>query len=92
MTKLMVRAEIDEVAVLRVRAGQVVGADATGVGGAHMTGKVVRVGLIMGRKRLVSNDPREKVDTKVLEVLVELDGKPNLPVGYRVTVKCEGDR
>lgn len=92
VSKLMVRAEIDEVDVLRVRQGQVVRADATGLGELRMTGKVVRVGLTMGRKRLISNDPREKVDTKVLEALVELDGKPNLPVGYRVTVKCEGER
>jgi HlyD family secretion protein len=46
--------------------------------------KVSRVGSMMGRKRLKSDDPAERIDTKAIEVLVELDGSPVLPIGLRV--------
>jgi hypothetical protein len=31
-----------------------------------------------------TDDPAERLDTKVLETLVELDGRPPLPSGLRV--------
>ena len=40
----------------------------------------------MGRRNLVSDNPAQKQDTKVLEALIELSGQPQLPVGLRVDV------
>ena len=72
----------------RVRLGQnaIVSADAFGQ--EVYGGRVIRVGAMMGRKRVRSGDPAEKSDRDVLEVIVDL-GKidSSLQVGLRVTVK-----
>lgn len=41
----------------------------------------------MGRKNIRTDRPREKVDTKILEVVVELEPSPDLtlPLGLEVT-------
>ena len=40
----------------------------------------------MGRKTVGSDQPTEKHDTKILEVLVDLDADANLPIGLRADV------
>jgi HlyD family secretion protein len=45
---------------------------------------VVRVGRLLGRKNLRTNEPTERVDTKILETLIELEGARELPLGLRV--------
>jgi len=45
---------------------------------------VICVGQQLGRKNLRTDEPTEKVDTKILETLVELDRGAELPVGLRV--------
>ena len=45
---------------------------------------MIRVGEMLGRKNVHTDDPAEKVDTKVLETLVELDEGTRLPIGLRV--------
>jgi len=42
------------------------------------------VGGELGKKNIQTDEPSEKLDTKVLETLVELDGHPPLPPGLRV--------
>jgi HlyD family secretion protein len=91
LSHLMVRAEVDELDVAKVRPGQLVRVEARGYGKQRFTGKVVRISPTMGRKRLFSEDPRERTDTKVMEVLIDLDGKPVLPVGYRIEVYFLGE-
>ncbi|HOX05781.1 MAG TPA: HlyD family efflux transporter periplasmic adaptor subunit [Planctomycetota bacterium] len=86
LSKLLVRAEVDENDIAKVRPGQAVSAQATGLAGQRLTGKVIRISRTMGRKRLFSEAPSERIDTKVMEVLVELDGQPAVPVGYRLDV------
>jgi HlyD family secretion protein len=39
----------------------------------------------MGRKNVRSDDPTERIDTKVLEVVCELDAPDGLVPGLRVT-------
>jgi HlyD family secretion protein len=39
----------------------------------------------MGRKNVRSDDPTERIDTKILEVVCELDAKDGLVPGLRVT-------
>jgi HlyD family secretion protein len=45
---------------------------------------VVRVGQQLGPKNVRTDEPTEKVDTKILETLVELDPGAQLPDGLRV--------
>ena len=47
-------------------------------------GRVVRVGQQLGPKNVRTDEPTERVDTKILETLVELDQGVQLPVGLRV--------
>jgi HlyD family secretion protein len=45
---------------------------------------VVRVGQQLGPKNVRTDEPAEKIDTKILETLVELDSGAQLPDGLRV--------
>jgi HlyD family secretion protein len=42
------------------------------------------VGEILGKKNVRTDEPSERVDTKILETLVEVDGGQHLPLGLRV--------
>ena len=66
----------------RCETGAWVTADAYGE--RRFAGRVIRVGEMLGRKNVHTDDPAEKVDTKVLETLVELDEGTRLPIGLRV--------
>lgn len=45
---------------------------------------MVRVGQQLGPKNIRTDEPTERVDTKILETLVELDPGAQLPDGLRV--------
>lgn len=84
-----VRAEIDEEDVGRVVLGQMATVVSARWQGTRFAGRVVEVGLQMGRRRVMTNDPAERSDRDVLEAVVQLDGHggpPPLPVGLRVSV------
>ncbi len=81
---LRVRLEIDESEITRVHVGQPAYVTALAFGERRFRGRVWRVGLELGRKRVHTDDPVERADTKILETLVELDGPAELPVGLRV--------
>ena len=81
---LRVRVDVDESDVGRVHEGQKAYVTADAFGTAKFWGHVVRVGKTLGHKNIRTDAPTERIDTKVLETLVELDGHPNLPVGLRV--------
>jgi HlyD family secretion protein len=53
-------------------------------GDRRFTGKVVRIGEALGRKNVRTDEPTERVDTKILETLIELDPGQTLPIGLRV--------
>ena len=67
-----------------MRVGQTAYITAEAYGERRFTGKVIRLGEILGRKNIRTDEPRERVDTKILETLVELDPGANLPIGLRV--------
>ena len=81
---LRVRVEVDETDVAKIRLGQLAWFTADAFGDQKFLGHVVRIGEQLGRKRVRTDEPTERVDTKVLETLVQLDGHPPLPVGLRV--------
>ena len=81
---LRVRVEVDERDVAGLAAGRDAWVTADAYGTRRFTGRVVRVGRMLGRKQVRTGEPAERVDTKVLEVLVELAAGTDLPIGLRV--------
>jgi HlyD family secretion protein len=53
-------------------------------GDKRFWGHLIRVGRQLGRNNLQTDEATEKVDTKILETLGELDSGADLPVGLRV--------
>jgi HlyD family secretion protein len=82
----IVRAEISESSLPFVIIGQTVQlspeADPTKV----IPGKVLRRAAVFGARKLQSDDPTERTDERVVEVVVATDGAPFL-IGQRVLVK-----
>jgi len=83
-SRLRVRVDVDETDVARLRLGERAWFTAPAFGTQKFWGRVVRIASELGKKNVETGDPAEKVDTKVLETLVELDGHPPLPAGLRV--------
>jgi len=83
-SSLRVRLDVDETDVARLRVGQDSFVTAEAYGPQKFTGHVIRVGRILGRKNVRTDEPSERVDTKILETLVQLDPGQTLPLGLRV--------
>jgi HlyD family secretion protein len=83
-SSLRVRLDIDETDVARLRLGQPAFVTAEAYGDKKFTGHVIRVGRILGRKNVRTDEPSERVDTKILETLMQLDSGQKLPIGLRV--------
>jgi HlyD family secretion protein len=84
--RMRVRMELDERDIARIQVGQPVYCTADAFGGRRFNGRIVRVGQMLGRKNVRTDDPAERADTKVLEVLIELEAGAPLPPGLRVDV------
>ncbi len=83
-SRLRVRVDVDEVDVAKIRLGQVAVIRAAAYGTQEFHGRVARIGSLLGRKNITTDEPTERVDRKVLETLVDLDPGQTLPVGLRV--------
>lgn len=81
---LRVRVDLDETDVAKVKEGQSAFVTASAYGDKKFTGRVIRISQILGRKNIRTDEPKERVDTKILEVLIELDAGQTLPAGLRV--------
>jgi HlyD family secretion protein len=79
-----VRVDVDENDVARIAVGDAAYVTADAFGDHRFPGKVVRIGQLLGRKNVRTDEPTERVDTKVLETLVELENGRELPLGLRV--------
>jgi HlyD family secretion protein len=86
---LRVRMDVDETEVAKVQVGQAAYVTADAYGTEKFPGHVIRVGKELGRKNVQTDEPTEKVDTKILETLIQLDGGAQLPVGLRVDAYVE---
>jgi HlyD family secretion protein len=89
VSRLRVRVDVDETDVGRLAPGAPAYVTAATFGPKRFTGRVVRIGQSLGRKNVYTEEPRERVDTKILETLVELDPGMRLPVGLRVDATIE---
>lgn len=83
-SRLRIRVEVDETDIGRLQLGKPAYVTADAFADRKFHGKVVQIGQQLGRKEVQTDKPTEKVDTKVLEVLVELEPGLELPVGLRV--------
>ena len=82
----IVRAEIVESAIPNVAVGQEVELSPESEPTKVYVGKVIRRAAVFGARKLQSDDPSERTDERVVEVVVSSDGAPFL-IGQRVLVK-----
>lgn len=82
----IVRAEIAEGALPFVAIGQTVQMSPESDPTKTFTGKVLRQAAVFGARKLVSDDPTERADDRVVEVVVSAENAPFL-IGQRVLVK-----
>jgi HlyD family secretion protein len=85
-SRLRVRADVDEADVGRVMLGQQVWIHVVAFRDRRFRGIVARMSAQLGRKNFRTDQPSERLDTKVLEVLIDLEPNAKLPVGLRVDV------
>jgi HlyD family secretion protein len=83
-SRLRVRVDIDERDVAKVKLGASGFVATTAYPGRKFPGRVVIVGHHMGRKNIRTDDPVERIDTKILEVVIELEKGVKLVPGLRV--------
>ncbi len=91
LTTLELRAEIDEADVAAITVGKAAYATADAYGDEKFPIHVIRLTRELGRKTVRDDDPRAKVDTRVLEVVGRFDHAPGepLPLGLRMYVHLE---
>jgi HlyD family secretion protein len=88
-SRLRVRVDVDENDVAGVYVGQRAWVTAPAYGDRKFTGRVIQIGQMLGRKNVRKDEPSERVDTKILETLIELDPGTALPIGLRVDAFLE---
>jgi HlyD family secretion protein len=85
--KYRVRAEVDEHDVPRIRNGQKVEIVVNASTPGRLRGYVSSLAPQMGRRQILTSDPADKSDRDVMEVIIDLESKPEyLPIGLRVSV------
>jgi HlyD family secretion protein len=85
--KYRVRAEVDEHDVPRIKRGQYAEIVVNASDRNRLRGHVASIAPVMGRRQILTSDPADKSDRDVMEVIVDLESKPeHLPIGLRVSV------
>jgi RND family efflux transporter MFP subunit len=84
VSKLIVKAEVVESDIRKVKLGQRAIITADAYPGEEFPGKVTDISTSIGKKKILSDDPSEMVDTDVLETKIELEGKQKLNLGLQV--------
>jgi HlyD family secretion protein len=86
----IIRAEIAETSLPHVAIGQTVQISPESDPAKVFSGKVLRQAAVFGARKLQSDDPTERTDDRVVEVVVSADNTPFL-IGQRVLVKFVRD-
>jgi multidrug resistance efflux pump len=86
LSELELRAEVDEADIAAIAVGQAAYVTADAYGDRRFPVVIRRVTRELGRKTVRDDDPRARVDTRVLEVIARFDGPPGvaLPLGLRM--------
>lgn len=91
VSQLRVRAEIEERDVGKIRPGQAVVVRSDAYPGQDFNGRIDVMANALGQPRLALKGPRRPNDQDVLQVLIDLDGRPPLIPGMRVDVFFKPD-
>src|SRR5262249_31782117 len=87
-SKLRIRAEVDERDIALLHLGQKALIRVDAFPDKTFAGRVSSIGLLLGRKRVLSGNSTDKADRDVLDTLVDLEKNDDrLVVGLRVTVR-----
>lgn len=86
LAALEIRAEVDEADIARITTGATAFATADAYGDRRFPLHVTRLTRELGRKTVRDDDPRARIDTRVLEVVATFDTPTELPLGLRMTV------
>jgi HlyD family secretion protein len=98
LAQLEIRAEVDEADIAAISVGQVAYATADAYAGRRFPVRIIRVARELGRKTVRDDDPRARVDTRVLEVVAQFETEPAgqppvaLPLGIRMQVYIGNER
>jgi multidrug resistance efflux pump len=84
--QLQVRAEVEQSQATSLRVGMPVTASVPGLPDRTYKGTIARILDLMGRKQIHTEDPFEKVDSHILEVIVPLEDAGQLRINQRVDV------
>ena len=84
VSRLRVRAEVDETEVAKVRVGGSAFVKNAAFPGQEFEGKVTEVTPLLAIPRISARSPRRPNDVEVMEVLIELDSASSLLPGMRV--------
>jgi HlyD family secretion protein len=71
--RMTAEVEVYQTDIGRIAVGQPVRLSAAALGAEPLTGRVVRIGLEVGRQRLIADDPAANTDARVVKVDVALD-------------------
>ncbi len=82
----IVRAEVEERSINLVKVGQKVEIVPESDQQKSYVGQVIRIAGVMGARKLASDDPSQRADERVVEVVVDANEAPVI-VGQRVLVK-----
>ena len=85
-TRLMVRAEVDETDIGKVQVGQRAEIHCDAFPGQTFYGRITHISGGLGKKKIQTDNPTEKIDTDILETFIEVDPGSALRVGLRVDV------
>jgi multidrug resistance efflux pump len=85
LSRMRVRIDVDERDVARLAVGQRGHVVVEAFGDRRFAGQVVEVARRMGRKNLRTDEPTERIDTRIREVTIELADGHELVPGLRAT-------
>ena len=89
ISRLRVRADVDEADVAQIMLGQSVWITVDAFRNRRFRGTVAQIGYQLGRKNFRNGNPDERVDTKILEVMIDLEPGVELPVGLPVDIQTD---
>lgn len=80
------RIDIDERDIAKLKPGQSAYVTSTAFPNRRFPARVAEIGQRIGRKNMRTDDPKERIDTKILEVVLDIEGGGSeLLPGLRVT-------
>jgi multidrug resistance efflux pump len=92
LSRLQVRAEVDELKVHKIHEGQRAQIFGKNLGDQCFEGRLALIKQVMGPKTVFTHESTERKDLDVLQVLIEMPADFRLPVGLRVDVRILTDR